>query len=296
MYKVSVCIPTYQSQENLFRNSLDALQKQIGIEDYEIIISDDSIDDHVKNILTDYDFKGKLVYIKNEIPLGSQRNWNSLLEHSKGEYVKFIFHDDWLSKETSLAEFCQLLDDNPEADLAFTPSLDHYSNGELLLHSPDQEFMTRLESNPMELFLANGFGCPSAVIIRRKSIVPFATNLKWLIDVEWYVRILKQNPNVVHSETSLINIGINDQQITNECVDNEEVQLKEHFYIYNKYLQNHAFKKEYLIFLVQLIKRFRIDSFKTLKKHSGFSFFTEYKITRQIISNKLRTLKKKKPQ
>lgn len=290
MCKVSICIPTYKSQENLLRNSLVALQNQIGIEDYEIIISDDSPNDHVKNIVKDYDFKGKLIYKKNPRPLGSQ-NWNSLIELSKGEYIKFIFHDDWLSKETSLFEFCKLLDDHPDADFAFTQSLDHFEDGRLKLNAPDEGFMKRFRDNPMELFIENRVGCPSAVIVRRRSIVPFAANLKWLVDVEWYMRILKQNPRIVYTETSLINIGLNDQQVTNECIDDAEIQLKEHFYVYQEHLINNPDKERYLNLLVSLIKRFRIHSFTTLKKYTGFSFFTELKITRAVISNKVKKLK-----
>ncbi|TKC55808.1 glycosyltransferase family 2 protein [Pedobacter hiemivivus] len=288
MCKVSVCIPTYQSKEQLLRNSLVALQNQIGIEDYEIIISDDSANDHVKNIVDDYDFKGKLIYTKNKNSLGPQKNWNHLLELSKGEYVKFIFHDDWLSKETSLSEFCKLLDDHPDADFAFTPSLDHFNDGRLKLNAPDEEFMKRFTSNPMELFLENRVGCPSAVIVRRRSIIPFATNLKWLVDVEWYMRILKRNPRIIYSDTSLINIGINDQQVTNECINDEEIQLREHFYIYKEHLQDNPDRNRYLNLLVALIKRFHINSFAILRKYTGFSFFTKYKITHTIISNKIK--------
>ena len=58
--KVSLCIPAYKQVEYL-RVTLNSVLKQ-DFHDYELIVTDDSADDSVKNLLSEFDFKGKLKY------------------------------------------------------------------------------------------------------------------------------------------------------------------------------------------------------------------------------------------
>ena len=61
MVKVSICIPTYK-EADLLKKVLYSIQQQV-FTDYEVIISDDTQDDAIKIVLTQFDFKDKLKYI-----------------------------------------------------------------------------------------------------------------------------------------------------------------------------------------------------------------------------------------
>src|SRR3989344_6387452 len=100
MVKVSICIPTYK-QVDYLRKTLNSVLVQ-DFHDYELIITDDSSDDSVKNLLKEFDFKGKLKYYHNKIALGSPANWNYSLKQATGEYIKILHHDDFFTADNSL--------------------------------------------------------------------------------------------------------------------------------------------------------------------------------------------------
>ncbi|HWY12001.1 MAG TPA: glycosyltransferase, partial [Bacteroidia bacterium] len=55
--KVSICIPTYM-QIIYLQKTLDSILKQ-DYTNFELVVTDDSPDESVKNLLDKYDFKGK---------------------------------------------------------------------------------------------------------------------------------------------------------------------------------------------------------------------------------------------
>ena len=68
---VSLCIPTY-NQTVYLRKTLESVLMQ-DISDYEIIVTDDSTTDEVRDLLFSYDFGDKLKYFKNEQRKGIQK-------------------------------------------------------------------------------------------------------------------------------------------------------------------------------------------------------------------------------
>ena len=96
---VSILIPTY-NQPEFFRQTL---QSAI-VQDYpniEIIVSDDSTDDRVKNVFESYKKCGRnLKYIKHggyTVESAGERsllNMENLLKHARGEFINILFHDD----------------------------------------------------------------------------------------------------------------------------------------------------------------------------------------------------------
>jgi glycosyltransferase involved in cell wall biosynthesis len=71
--KVSICIPAYK-RPGLMKICLDSICKQI-FTDYEVIITDDSPNNEVSEIVDDFKYKIKnLKYFKNEKRMGSPEN------------------------------------------------------------------------------------------------------------------------------------------------------------------------------------------------------------------------------
>jgi len=117
--KVSILIPAY-NQPQYLRDALTSIKYQT-FKDFEVIITDDSCDNSMESIVDEYP-ELDIKYYKNPVRLGSPRNWNEAIGKSSGEYIKFLHHDDWFTNTDGLQLFVQALDDNPQADFAFSCS------------------------------------------------------------------------------------------------------------------------------------------------------------------------------
>lgn len=261
--KVSICIPAYK-QVKYLRKTLESIKQQT-FQDYEIILTDDSPDDVVKNFVETFDFRGRLKYFKNEKNLGSPENWNEAIRHATGEYIKILHHDDWFADENSLGEFVDLLDNNPDADFAFSSSY-VWRKDSTSIHQATKKQLEILSKNCETLIFGNIIGAPSATIYRRKINQLFDVRLKWVVDVDFYIHTLKQNTRFAYFPKPLIyTLNAGDHQITKSCANNKEVELFEYPYLFNKIYHRKLKKGQYLTFFAQLFNKYNIISFTDLK-------------------------------
>lgn len=100
---ISICIPTYNG-ENFIRKCIESCLVQ-SYSNFEIIVSDDLSTDNTFAIVKEYQLKDQRVKLnKNTSNLGLVGNWNAVLKLAQGEYVKWLFQDDWM-EPTALEEF-----------------------------------------------------------------------------------------------------------------------------------------------------------------------------------------------
>ncbi|HEX8459544.1 MAG TPA: glycosyltransferase family A protein [Pyrinomonadaceae bacterium] len=93
---VSICIPTFNGAEYLRQAMESALSQSFG--DFELLVSDDASTDDTMSIAGEYARQdGRVVLHQSPRRLGLGGNWNRCLELAKGEWVKFLFQDDYLS-------------------------------------------------------------------------------------------------------------------------------------------------------------------------------------------------------
>ncbi|MDQ6962939.1 MAG: glycosyltransferase [Mariprofundaceae bacterium] len=232
--QVSICIPTY-CQLDYLRETLRSVEIQ-SYKDYELIVSDDTPDLLVKELVLSYDFGHRLRYYRNSPALGSPENWNQAISYAKGKYIKILHHDDRFQDSESLDTFVSLLDDNPNADLAFSVSTaENIVDGYMHTHCPSKEQVHHLSIMPESLFFYNVIGAPSAVIYRNKFNIKFDQQLKWLVDIEFYIQFLLKNNQFVYTPEVLIATAANaPHQVTSFCQSDACVDLCEHFYLYQK--------------------------------------------------------------
>lgn len=258
--KVSICIPAYQQIEYL-RRTLGSICIQT-FSDYEIIVTDDSVDGSVKNLVDSFDFQGRLKYFKNPSRLGSPENWNEAIRNSQGKYIKMLHHDDWFSYENSLAEFVAMLDERPDADFAFSAALVYNEkNKSTTVFMPDSNLIDFLKDSSSNLFFANFIGPPSSVIYRSTLNITYDQNLKWVVDIDFYIRALKVNKRFVSSSKTLITSTTEAKhQITNDCLDNKCVELFEYTYLYGKLNQEISFKEKlkFFFFFKKLMRKYKV--------------------------------------
>jgi len=272
MPKLSIVIPTYNQTEYL-KKVLDSISEQ-SFNDYELIVSDDSSNGEVKMLLDSYSqLHDKLRYFLNKPALGSPENWNEAIRHANGDYVKIIHHDDWLSNSSSLAEYVALLDENPEVDFAFSATDNLLADGKLLRKSfPTNEQLNTILKTPEELLLGNLIGPPSAIIFRREIFQPFNQDFIWVVDIDWYIRMMHASRKVGYTDTALLsNISLRPGSITIDCYNNPAIEVKEFFSAYNIHSKNIQSDKDLLErtvkMLNELLLKYKIASKTELEKY-----------------------------
>ncbi|NJK74046.1 MAG: glycosyltransferase [Microcoleus sp. SU_5_6] len=116
---VSICIPTYNGEAFI----AEAIQSAIDqtYPNIEIIVSDDGSTDKTVAIAqsfqsqTSADFR--IVLHRN---YGLSQNWNFCISQAKGEYIKFLFQDDFLAPEC-IEKLVAVARQDSEIGLVFSP-------------------------------------------------------------------------------------------------------------------------------------------------------------------------------
>ena len=262
---VSICIPTYNNAAALKR-CLDSIVSQ-DFTNYEIVISDDSDNNEVEVLVKQYNFK-KLVYYKNTIALGSPENWNNAMRKAEGSYIKILHHDDYFATKDALSKFVLSLENNADASFAFCYTRVHFKkDNSFFVHKQTSTQLKRLNAGPEFLFFRNVIGAPSAVFFRNDKATLFDANYKWLVDVDFYIRYLKKNPQFVHIPEALVIVTDGEAgQITQSVANDKKLVITENISLFQKiYSPTLNTKKSYLFFQ-ELFVRFGIDSFEVLEK------------------------------
>ena len=278
--KVSICIPAYRQVE-LLRRTLSSVREQ-HFSNYEIILSDDTPGDAVKELLSEFDFGDRLRYFKNSPSLGTPENWNHSIRQAKGEYIKLLHHDDFFLSPHSLGKYVALLDENPKADLAFSATqIWRLSNDAKWRYYMDDHRAERLKREPEYLFFGNWIGAPSAVICRRTVKEEYDKELKWLVDTDLYMRILKRNPVFGRTPEELVCTTDGAAgQVTQEVVNDKAVQIREHIYRYNKIRRPGLNEKKFSLFFQVLLNKYKVKDMTELAAITDIpnelrAFFTE---------------------
>lgn len=253
MIRVSICIPAYNNADGIARLLASIAAQTFA--DYEVIISDDSRTRDVERAVRDAREKfpqcfpdDRFVYLRNEKPLGAVPNWNAALLHARGTYLKLMHHDDFFTDGDSLARFVSLLDEAPDAAMAFSGSMQvplhgGKTGGKIAGKGTPRHISAEdrkaLETDWRYLYLQNPVGAPSAVIVRREFVqregISYDTALTWLVDAEYYMQILSRSPHFACTEAPLVSIGLSDAQLTRRVSEDDEIQIREYTHVFRKY-------------------------------------------------------------
>jgi glycosyltransferase involved in cell wall biosynthesis len=91
--KVSIGLPVWNGEKYL-RMALDSILRQ-DYPDFELIISDNASTDATQSICQEYAARdARIRYFRNEKNIGASGNYNRVFELSRGEFFKWISHDD----------------------------------------------------------------------------------------------------------------------------------------------------------------------------------------------------------
>lgn len=232
--KVSVCIPAYKNVVYLAR-VLDSLVMQ-DYSDWEVIVSDDSPDHSVEELVRGYERQLPLVYFRNTPAKGMPGNWNTVYDRARGEYIKIMHDDDWFTQPYAIRKMAEALDANPEADFVFCAFREYYLDhpGKINEVHCSAFYQQLLKKDPVHLFQKNFIGPPSVVMHRNNKQYRYDPRLQWLVDMDFYINILRHRPAFVYFDEAWVDVGISDLQITKSCFGVRTVEIPEYFYLLRK--------------------------------------------------------------
>lgn len=184
----SITIPTYGYDgkgSEFLEFSFKKLKNQT-FKDFNVIISDHSIDDTIKQICDKWSEHLPILYFRNENGRGIiSPNINFAMEKSNGEWIKILFQDDFLYNEKSLQMQYDFIKGDSKIHW-FMSTFVHSNNG--------YEFYRHYVPKWHDLIWTgdNTMGCPSGATIKNKDLIYFDENLNWLMDCDFYTKMTKK--------------------------------------------------------------------------------------------------------
>jgi glycosyltransferase involved in cell wall biosynthesis len=228
---VSICIPAYERPVYLKR-LLDSIAKQT-FKDFEVVITDDSSSDAVEELLFESNYKFELSYQRNRHPLGTPQNWMEGIKLASGQWIKIMHDDDWLTDRYSLENFAAHIDEG--ADVLFSGYLSFdEKNSQSLNKTISQNTFQLVRKDPYRLFANNVIGPPSVVLFRKSMQELYDPKLKWLVDLEGYIRMIRRYTSR-YIALPLVTMSYNETQVTNACFRNPSIEIPEALYYYQKH-------------------------------------------------------------
>lgn len=238
MAKVSICVPAYKDFAGI-RRLFNSIKEQT-FTDVEIIVTDDTPGNEIAEIVDEYNDL-TISYFHNEKGLGACGNWNRGLDEAKGEYIKIMHQDDFFTFPDSLESFVKMLDENPGAVMGFSGSRqvtihedNPYDISDFFDRCISDENLANFTNDYRDLYVGDWVGAPSATIYRNCS-VRFDPKLTWIIDVDFYIGLLKDGGDFICSKKPLVSIGVSDNQLTNSCIDDGDINIREYRHLMSKY-------------------------------------------------------------
>lgn len=237
---ISVIIPTYNNLE-LFKRALSSVVGQTRLP-MEIIVTDDSKTNEIEKYVNEID-NSIIRYYHNNSGLGAVNNWNLGLKRAQGDLVIVLHHDEELGSNDYIEKLLKLAETN---DLIISDIRVRTPKGERLGHF--NGWLKRvLLKVPQSQLCVNSIG-PCACVAVKKSIVEnFDPSLIWIVDTEWYYRLMRASRKTIFSPELVIvsNHGHSDQITSN--IDIPKKNREDKKYLREKYNKDYGVRIALLI-------------------------------------------------
>ncbi len=139
--KISICIPQYNRIAYLSK-SLKQIEEQ-EYPDIEVIISDDRSEDNTVEVIEALQkhYKYPLVFSRNEINLGYDRNYRKCMELASGDYCLVIGNDDTIYEADSIRFLADFLMKNDYPELGFSNFVEDNNRGIVVKRAMETEVL-----------------------------------------------------------------------------------------------------------------------------------------------------------
>ncbi len=194
----SIIIPTCNHLP-LARRAIGSVRCQQGVE-VEVVVCDDSTDNGIEQYVQSL-ADSRIRYVHNRPALGAVSNWNAGLRQATGHYCIVLHHDEALTGQDYLARLWQTLRQT-DAEVAVS-EVRVIADGRRKRRWIPRGIKRWMLRHAETLFCLNAIGPCACVAFRRDRMQRFCEELHWLVDVEWYYRML-QTGRVAYCPTLVI--------------------------------------------------------------------------------------------
>ena len=224
----SIAVPVYEMNGqgiHYLKHNLNKIIAQKINSDLEVIISDQSQNDTVRNYINDLGID-YIKYIKaNEKVNSLSSNTNNAIRNCNGDIIKVLYQDDYFLDEYSLQKTIDTISNSNKMWLISACE-----------HSKDLSTLIRPfypQWNDNMIFGNNTYSCPSVLSFKKKAKDNyFDENLDYLLDTEYYWRMKNKYGEPVYLQDITVVISIHQNQSTNSVSMKSEKELQ---YIIKKY-------------------------------------------------------------
>ena len=191
---ISICIPAFQRVAYLER-LLDSIEIQT-FRGFEVIVTDDSPGNEVRELVENHKLKQEIRYFKNTRPLGTPANWNESIGKANSEWIKIMHDDDWFSSPESLRFFAESIEKGNDR-FYFSAYTNVLPEGVQSIQQLKTTRFDTLKRFPDILIAVNRIGPPSVTLFKKDDAIIFDLRLKWLVDIDFYIRYLEKYPALI---------------------------------------------------------------------------------------------------
>ena len=185
---VSICIPSFELGGRgvpMLTKLFESVEMQI-YKDYEVVVSDHSVGDEIKDLCRDWRIRIPIVYVVNLASRGScEANLNNAIGHAAGRLIKPLLQDDFFLQSVALERLVGVLKTDTDWSAGGCLHCKEEDTDNLFHpHSP------RWISDRSLALGQNRIGSPSVVLYPGNvNNLYFDENLLYFMDCELYYRL-----------------------------------------------------------------------------------------------------------
>ncbi|WP_084435654.1 glycosyltransferase family 2 protein [Desulfomicrobium escambiense] len=242
--KISILVPLYNYYDGILR--IVKFLDEEDLSEVEVIVLDDSDNPdeqlRIQKLLINY--KHFIKYRHNHVSLGPVINWNALLDMASADYIILMHHDEFLLSKKFIKNAIDRIE-NIKFDVGiFNCFLMRGSN----IYKQHLSISLRYlfyKFLPIYIFKRNFIGPTASLIVKRSLCERFDSNLRWLVDVDWYYRLAIKTRNIVFFKDIAVcsEIDANNSITRKIKFDLPHILKSEEIYLSKKY------NKSFLFFL-----------------------------------------------
>jgi hypothetical protein len=183
--KISICVPTWEQfgKGKFFLEKLFTTVYEQSYKNFQVVISDHSLDDEIENLCKFYNDKFEIVYFRNFLDRGnSPSNTNNSIKLATGDIIKVLFQDDFFYDKDSLKIISENFE-NYDCDWLVNGCNHTSDDGETYY----REMIPRWNKNI--ILGINTISSPSVLSFKNNIDLLFDNNLTMLMDCDFYYQL-----------------------------------------------------------------------------------------------------------
>jgi len=220
MVTLSVLIPVHdpnQEYEGYISDALSSISIQKHQPDQILLVANHEIS-YLESLRTR--FLGILeIEFKISEAQSAAENINFGVKETRGQFIKLLFQDDKLIGDDCLTESLRpLLNNRFKWSVVGSASVDRKSNK--VVSSLFPKYTKKI------ILGTNLIGAPSVVCFNRDFYVPMDSQLKYMFDCDWYLKMRHNFGKPFEVKKIAVDIGVHEGQATHWAKDLSKVELQ----------------------------------------------------------------------